>query len=99
MEDRKFEVSSRILLSDLDSISQQYRVVDAHGYSIGEKSLHFGYLKPEYSRNGRRTGGRSGGVDARFYKAAPPWLKLEVFKIDNLGGDITFHVKSKEEQE
>lgn len=84
-----------VLVSDLDPMSPSYKVVDELGWDIGEKSRSFGYLKPEYQKSGQRTGGRYGSIDARLYKGAPPWLKYEVFKIDNLGGFITFHVRKR----
>lgn len=84
-----------MLVSDLDPMCPLYKVVDEHGWDIGEKSPTFGYMKPEYQKNGRMTGGRRGSFDARFYKGTPPWLKHEVFKIDHLGGGITFHVRKR----
>ena len=84
-----------VLVSDLDFMCPLYKVVDEHGWVIGEKSPSFGYMKPEYQKNGRMTGGRHGGFEARFYKGSPPWLKYEVLKIDHLGGDITFHARKR----
>ena len=85
-------VNRPIIVADLDSRTPMYQVVDECGRTIGEKSQNFGYLKPEYDKNGRSRGRRV-SFDARIYKAAPPWLKLEVFKIDHLGGRITLHVR------
>lgn len=91
----KVEEEKTILVSDLDPISPMYKVIDEHGWPIGEKNPNFGYMKPEYQKNGRMTGGKHGSFDARLYKGAPPWLKYEVFKIDHLGGGITFHVRKR----
>lgn len=89
----KAEAKKIVLLSDLDPMAPMYKVVDEHGWEIGKKSVNFGYMKPEYQKNGRRTGGKCGSFDARYYKGLPPWLKYEVIKIDQLGGFLTFHVK------
>ncbi len=91
----KVEEKKIVLVSDLDSMCPLYKVVDEHGWAIGEKSPSFGYMKPEYQKNGRMTGGRHGSFDARLYKGSPPWLKYEVFKIDHLGGGITFHARKR----
>ena len=88
-------MAATILVSDLDKMTPHYKVVDKDGYSLGEKSRNFGYLKPEYTRQGHRTGGRHAGFDARQYKTAPPWLKYEVTKIDTLGGFLTFHARKR----
>lgn len=86
-------MGKKLLVADLDPISTMYKVVNERGRNIGRKDPHFGYMKPEYQKNGRMTGGKSGSFDVRLYKGLPPWLKYEVFKIDHLGGDITFHVR------
>jgi len=91
----KVEEKKTVLVSDLDSMCPRYKVVDEHGWTIGEKIPSFGYMKPEYQKNGRMTGGRRGSFDARLYKGSPPWLKYEVFKIDHLGGGITFHARKR----
>lgn len=88
-------MGKQILVADLDPMTPMYKVADEDGHSIGEKDPHFGYMKPEYQKNGRRTGGRHRSFDALIYKGTPPWIKREVFKIDHLGGGITFHVKRR----
>ena len=91
----KAEEKKVVLVSDLDPMCPIYHVVDEHGWDIGEKKPNFGYMKPAYQKNGRRTGGRHSGFEARFYKGSPPWLKYEIFKIDHLGGGITFHTRKR----
>lgn len=93
-------------LSDLDAVTLNYHVVDQDGYDLGSKSdtrfflleekpeCGYVYFKPEYDKRGRPYGGnKRGSFEQRIYKNAPPWLKAEVFKIDTLGGVLTFHVR------
>jgi len=95
-----------IFVADLDALTPVYSVVDEQGYTLGEKCTASGlifrekpvgesvYLKPEYNKRGQRVGGKHGSWDARLYKSSPPWMKYAVFKIDRLGGNLTFHVKA-----
>lgn len=89
-------MAKQITVADLDQLSAQYKVSDENGHIIGERDRSFGLLKPKYTRNGRMTGGRFGGICDRAYHSTPPWFKYEVFWIDNLYGDIVFHVRKKE---
>lgn len=88
-------MGKQILVADLDPMTPMYKVVDETGRSIGRKNPRFGYMKPEYQKNGRQTGGNRGGIDALLYKGTPPWLRCEVFQIDNPDGHITFHVRKR----
>lgn len=88
-------MGKQILVADLDPMTPAYRVVDERGWNIGRKNPHFGYMKPEYQKSGRQTGGKRGSFDALLYKGTPPWLRHEVFKIDNLDGYITFHARKR----
>lgn len=99
---------NKISVADLDILTPMYSVVDEQGYTLGEKrtagaagGLIFNekpageavYLKPEYTKRGQRVGGKHSSWDARLYRSSPPWMKYEVFQIDRLGGNLTFHVK------
>lgn len=86
-------MGKQILVADLDQLSAKYKVVDESGRVIGEKSRTFGLLKPEYARDGRRFGGRFCDISDRTYHSTPPWFKCEVFWIDELYGDLVFHVR------
>lgn len=83
----------KLTVQDLDPVIEGYEVTSEHGRTIGEKSRAFGYLKPEYGKNGRRVGGRYGSVSERVYKANPPWLKYEVIKVEVASFRITIRTK------
>lgn len=96
-----------VKLAELDIVTPRYSVVDQNGNTLGSKGSdpyflkqycnepkrsHY-YLKPKYDRRGRPYGGKRASFEDQLYKRDPSWLKAEVFKVDTLGGELTFHVK------
>lgn len=82
-----------IIVADLDPLMPSYNVVNEHGRTIGEKSELFGYLKPQYTKDGRPLQGGRWTFESRRYKSDPPWFRFEVIKIDKLGGSVAIHAQ------
>lgn len=80
---------------DIDGLIDRYEVLDERGWTIGEKSREYGYLKPRYTKTGRAVGGKRASIYARFYRSTPPWLKYEVVKIYVCDGVINIRVRQE----
>lgn len=96
MEALKEKLNRKITVADLDPIMPRYDVLTVGGRKLGEKRPEYGYMKPEYGKDGRRIGGKWCSFEKRKYKATPPWLKCEVAEIKTSGYGIGLFVRSEE---